>query len=112
MISLSQRSRDTTLLEIAGADGHSLNLIAILEGTVSVITAVLVALLYSLVLCVCIASLGMLLTERPFSIVFPWEQFLPIAVVLILLGGATAWGSVQKTLRTSVVTRLRAAIKE
>jgi putative ABC transport system permease protein len=112
MISLSQRSRDTTLLEVAGADGHTLNLIAFLEGTVPIITATLLSLVYSLVLCACISLLGMLLTARPFTILFPWEQFLPIVVLLIALGGAAAWASLQNTLRTSVATRLRTAIKE
>lgn len=54
----------------------------------------------------------MLLTARPFTILFPWEQFLPIVVLLIALGGAAAWASLQNTLRTSVATRLRTAIKE
>lgn len=100
LIAARGRVLDLALVSVGGADRGQLNRIAALDGLMTVVTALLLALAASTVA----AGMFVLAELRSFGVatpVVPWPEWLLVAIALAGLGMLASWLTVRGSLRAS-----------
>lgn len=105
LIASRGRSRDLALLETCGATPSQVKVVSALEGLISMGTSLLIFGGYCLFTCLSFA-LEFAFLSHQVIVAFPWGIFLPVAVLILVLGAGTAAVTGMSVSRKSVAAAL------